>query len=137
MVSTLIQTVGIPPRSLKCALQAVVISDKTKIFEYLIQNIQEKFSRSHSRAESQSLSIGQLGMLTSLAMTRFTYSLIHHITQGNDKSLYDRQNKTKLVRLQLGTTLLKEHMNKIMPAFYDSPKCDCGTERATIERYYV
>ena len=49
MVSNLIQTVSIPPRSLKSALQAVVKSDKTKKFGYFIQNIQENLFRLHSR----------------------------------------------------------------------------------------
>ena len=68
---------------------------------------------------------------------RHTYNLLPEVKVGGFKSLCERETETKLIRLQLGTTLLKEHMNKIMPTIYDTPNCDCGMERATIEHYLI
>ena len=68
---------------------------------------------------------------------RHTYHLLPEVKVGGFKSLCERETETKLIRLQLGTTLLKEHMHKIMPTIYDTPNCDCGNERATIEHYLI
>ena len=69
--------------------------------------------------------------------SRHTQALFPIVRVGGYRSICDRPTETKLLRLQLGTTLLKEHMHRIMPNYYDSPNCDCGTDRATIEHYLL
>ena len=68
---------------------------------------------------------------------RYTYSLFPKVKTGGYKSFCEKNVETKIIRLQLGTTLLREHMHKIMPVFYEDPNCDCGQDRATIEHYML
>ena len=68
---------------------------------------------------------------------RFTHSLFPKVKTGGYKSFCEKSTETKLNRLQLGTTLLKDHMHKIMPTYYDSPNCDCEQDRATIEHFFL
>ena len=68
---------------------------------------------------------------------RYTYSLFPKVKTGGYKSFCEKSTETKIIRLQLGTTLLREHMHKIMPEFYENPNCDCGQDRAIIEHYLL
>ena len=68
---------------------------------------------------------------------RYTHSLVPKVKDGGYKNFCEKSTETKLNRLQLGTTLLKDHMHEIMPVYYESPNCDCGYDRATIEHYFL
>ena len=68
---------------------------------------------------------------------RYPYSLLPKVKTGGYKSFCEKGVETKIIRLQLGTTLLPEHMHKIMPEFYETSYCDSGQDRATIEHYLL
>ena len=64
---------------------------------------------------------------------RHTHELFPTVSEGGYKSPGNRASETKLNRLRTGSSLLKDHMHKILPNFYPSPNCDCGLSRCTIE----
>ena len=64
---------------------------------------------------------------------RWTHSLFPIVKSGHLRSTAERRTEVRRNRLILGHTRLKDNMSRIMPDFYPSPDCDCGTGRQTIE----
>ena len=63
---------------------------------------------------------------------RFTNDLFPKTRENSYKTVGIRASEIKLNRLRSGTSLLKDHMHKIMPNVYSSPLCECGMGIQTI-----
>jgi ribonuclease HI len=94
----------------------------------------EPISTSEAKATIKKLNCKRWQKRWDMASTgRYTYGLFPIASEGGYKCPGIRASETKLNRLRTGTTLLKDHMYKILPNFYPSPNCQCGLSRETIE----
>ena len=68
---------------------------------------------------------------------RYPYSLLPKVKTGGYKSFCEKVVETKIIRLQLGTTLLPEHMHKIMPELHETPYCDSSLKLGIVTTYHL
>ena len=64
-------------------------------------------------------------------MEKTTIQISQTVSIGNYRSRYHRKTEVIVNRLILDHNKLKGNLHKIMPKFYPSPLCACGTEEET------
>ncbi len=68
---------------------------------------------------------------TNSNMGHHFYDLQPRVSRIAYRNLYERKAESKVNRLKMGHSLLKQHLHRI--TMIDNPTCDCGTYRETPE----
>ena len=68
---------------------------------------------------------------------RWTHQLIPTVVTNKNKETVCRKSEVDFNRLVLGCARLNDHLNKILPLAQNTPQCDCGNDRETIQHFML